>query len=410
MTVWNLYKPFHYFFGEYIFSIPSCHFPAVANLLSEKGLKFWNVRCIEDTIYFGASIFTAENIVNAVSEAGITLTLSEKRGFPFLVARYRRRYGLILGFLVGLFLLFYSQLFVWQVNIEGNKTIPSSEIEKALYECGIGVGRYIPNIDVHRDANILLSQYEKISSAAISINGTYLSISVLENSFPPDIVNTSGFYNVIADRDGVILDIDAADGQPEVREGDAVLKGQLLINSFIEGKNGSFYPTHARGIVYAAVEESYNLEIPLSRITKRYTGRSEVKRTFYILGARVPTLFSDYCSYEYFDGISAMKDISLFGFIRLPVRLFRTVYTEYVPITAEITCEDARIIADDALKSFLDELDSEILQCDSEFTEDKEKGVCLLRANAVIKYDIAKEVPYEIDYYNISERLPKPKE
>jgi hypothetical protein len=60
--------------------------------------------------------------------------------------------------------------------------------------------------------------------------------------------------------------------------------------------------------------------------------------------------------------------------------------------------------------SFLDELDSEILQCDSEFTEDKEKGVCLLRANAVIKYDIAKEVPYEIDYYNISERLPKPKE
>ncbi len=408
--MWNLYKPFHYIFGEYVFCVSAHRFPALANLLSEKGLKFWNTRCIEDKILFGASIFTAEDIAKAAEAQGIELTLSAKKGLPFLAARYRKRYGLILGFLTGLFLLFYSQLFVWQINIEGNKSIPSSEIEKALEDCGIRVGSYIPDIDVHRDANILLSRYEKISSAAISINGTYLSISVLENSFPPEIVNASGFYNVVAARDGVILDIDAADGQPEVREGDAVHKGQLLINSFIEGKNGSFHPTHARGIVYAAVEESYNLEIPLSRITKQYTGRSEIKRTFYILGARMPKLFSDYCSYEYFDGISAMKDISLFGFIRLPVRMFRTVYTEYIPVTADITCEEAKIISEDALEGFLSELDSEILKCDSQFTEDKEKGVCLLRANAVIKYDIAKEIPFEIDYYNISERLPNPRE
>jgi hypothetical protein len=51
-----------------------------------------------------------------------------------------------------------------------------------------------------------------------------------------------------------------------------------------------------------------------------------------------------------------------------------------------------------------------VLSKEHSFYEDKEKGVCLLEANAVVKCDIAKEIPFSIDYYNISERLPNAKE
>lgn len=406
----NLYRPLHFIFGEYVFETDTKSFVLLANLLTQKRLHFWHTENDNDKIRFRSSVFLAEEIVKTANDSAIPLEIVRKHGIPFLFSRYRKRYGLILGFVLGLFLLFYSQLFVWKVNVDGNVDLTVPEIERALADCGIAVGSYIPDINVERDSNLLLMSHEEISSAAISINGTHLTVTVLETKLPPEIVNTAGFYNVVAERDGVILDIDAADGSPAVSEGDAVFKGELLINSFIEGTNGTYRPTHARGIVYAAVEESFVSEVPLSRVTKDYTGKTETKRVIYIMGQKMPSISSPETSFEYFDAVSAEKQIKLFGFIELPVKVFKAVYSEYVLSEQPITPQYAELLANQELDGFLADFDSEVLSCETEFTVDEKNGVCILSANAVIKQNIAKEVPFEIDYYNISERLPKASE
>ncbi len=404
----NFYSLFHSVFGEYIFETDKEEFPKAANLLLAKKIRFWKIENADGKVRFRCSLFLSEEIIKAAEEAGINIEIIRKRGLPFLFSRYRKRYGLIIGALLGLALLFYSQLFVWKINVEGNTSLSDSYIENALKECGISVGSYIPEIDVKRYANLLILGHEEISSAAISINGTHLTVNVLETTFPPDIVDGKGFYNVIAERDGVILDIDAADGSPEVSEGDAVFKGELLINSFIEGNNGTFRPTHARGIVYAAVEERFVCEIPLERTTRHYTGRTATRIEISVMGLIVPSSVSS--PYEYFDAVTTEKTLQLFGFIELPVRVFKAVYSEYEPKTENISPEYAKILAEDDINGRLRELDCEILSCEKEFVNDEKNGACILTANAVIKQNIAKEVPFEIDYYNISERLPNASE
>lgn len=403
----NFYRPFHYFFGEYVFEVSKADFPRLANLLSQERIGFWKSNAIEDSISFRSSIFLAEDIVKTASESHIQIKITEKRGLPFLFSRYRRRYGLMLGAALGIFLMFYSQLFVWKISVSGNKTLTATEVERELEKCGITVGSFIPHIDVARDSNRLLIGCQDISSCAISINGTHLSVSMLEKNHIPDIVNTHGFYNVVALSDGVIMDIDAADGTPEVGEGDTVFEGELLINSFIEGSNGAFRPTHARGIVYAAVEESFVSRVPLSRVAKHYTGKSETKTELYVLGQKMPSLSSTDAPYEYFDAVSSEKTVMLFGFIELPVKVFRVTYSEYIPQTRTITPERAKLYAQGELESFLQQLDCEVISCDSRFEADEKNGICTLYANAVVRRNIAKEVPFDLDYYNISERLPK---
>ena len=401
-----LYKPLHFFFGEYVLETEGRHFSRFATLLAEKGISFWGTALLEDKVRFKASVFVAEKITELAREACISVEIVERKGLPFIFSKYRKRWGLISGLFFGLFLMFYSQLFVWKLDIEGNVNMSDAEIERALSECGISVGSFIPDIDVAYKANELLINCEGLSSAAISIKGTHLTLSVLERTPIPEIVDTGGFFNVIATDDGIILDVDAADGAPQVKEGDAVFKGELLISCFLEGRNGSLHPTHARGNVYAAVKKHIVCEIPFSRITKNYTGEVEKKRVYQILGREFHLFSSPKTDFEYFDAISSERKLKLFGFIELPIKEIRIVYNEYIPEKELITASLGELFAKEELSSRLAELECEVLSCETEFSVDEKNGKCVLTADAVIKQNIAKEVPLEILSYNISERLP----
>ncbi|MBO5914698.1 MAG: sporulation protein YqfD, partial [Clostridia bacterium] len=137
-------------------------------------------------------------------------------------------------------------------------------------------------------------------------------------------------------------------------------------------------------------------EIPLKQRTKVYTGRSETKICYRILGQELFGGERMESGYEYFDAIATERDIKLFGWIELPIREYRIVYREYTVLYSDIGEDEAeervRLALDDALSL----LDCEILSVDTVITTDKKRGVCLLKADATVKRDIAREVPYEI--------------
>ncbi len=401
----SFYKLVHYLFGEYVFETDSNSFSRFANILSENSVNFWDSRYIDGKICFHASLFAAEDIINYGKKLHVPLKILSKKGLPFIFVNYRKRYGIFLGLAVGLFLIFFSQLFVWKINISGNVNMTSAQIENALAQCGVRVGTFIPALDAGASENRLLMDCRDLSSAAITLQGTHLSVAVLERTYLPDIIDTGGYYNVVASRDGVILDIDAADGTPEVTEGEAVCEGQLLINSFIEGNNGTFRPTHARGIVYAAVNEHFETIIPLERVSVYYTGATQTKNSYEILGWRVPSIFGDETDYEYFDAVSSEKIIKLFGFIELPVKQYRICYTEYIPQTQAISTETAQKLALAELEEYLDSLGLEVLECENSFIYNEKESTCKLIADAVLKQNIAKEVEFSLNQ-STSDKFP----
>ncbi len=355
---------------------------------------------------FSASLFSAEQILDTASEAFIPLRIVGKRGLPFVFRRYRKRYGIFFGLIIGLAIMFFSQLFVWKISVNGTVELSEKEVLEQLSQVGITVGSFVPDIDVYADANRILMNCKTVSSVAIGINGTHLTVSVLERASVPDIVDTEGYYNVVATHDGVILDVDAAEGTPEISEGEAVFEGQLLINSFIEGTNGTYRPTHARGIVYAAVKETFESRIPFERISKHLTGEVETKRSYSVLGVRLPTFGSETPDFEYFDTVISENIVMLFGFIELPVVESKVVYIEYTPTLELIDATRAEILANEELSDFFGELDLEVLDCKTEFTVDEKNGVCILRADAVLKRDIARELKLDFENQIMPRRLP----
>ena len=403
----NLYRPIHVVFGYGIFSVAAEDFPRLADIVTEGGFNIWGIKRRGERVELRASVFSAEALAGCAHSAGISIEKLAQKGFPFLFARYRRRYGLMLGLVVGLCAMFLAQLFVWDIEISGNTAVSRSEILRSLNECGISVGCFLPRIDPARDSNRLLLSCRGLSSCAITVSGTRLTLSVLERREPPELVDTGGYYNVVAAEDGIIIDIDAADGTPEVHEGDTVYKGMLLINSFIEGTNGTYRPTHARGKVIAAVKRDYKIKIPLERTEKDFSGETQTKRIYTLLGRELPSPRGAESDYEYSDALIGTREVKLFGFIRLPMTETRITYSEYTPAKRRITEAFAREAALGELEAAIAETGCELISVETEFTADEENGVCILKANAVLKKDIAVEVEYELTPdQSISERLP----
>ena len=68
-------------------------------------------------------------------------------GFLALAVRYRKRTGLLIGFLLATALLIFSSFFVWDIRIEGADVIHEKVILEAMKKRGFHLGAFIPSLE-----------------------------------------------------------------------------------------------------------------------------------------------------------------------------------------------------------------------------------------------------------------------
>ena len=70
----------------------------------------------------------------------------ESAAFRF-IKQIKYRYGIILGALFLVLMVYINSNIVWQINVIGNKEVSKSEIISILDGAGFSLGKFIPNID-----------------------------------------------------------------------------------------------------------------------------------------------------------------------------------------------------------------------------------------------------------------------
>ena len=237
--------------------------------------------------------------------------------------------------------------------------------------------------------------------------GTTARVEVIELRAKEDI-NDDGNgtpTNLVAACDGKIVRVETASGRTEVRAGESVKKGQLLVNGVLEiGKEGErgYLPVRSRARVYAETEVRLEAVIPFETVEKTFTGRKNLSKSINFFGKTIKLKENSGILPDGCDIIEDKRRLVLFeggrltGGIALPVSIVTGYCEEYRTEKVILTEDEALMRAEREMTDMFSSVLSgaEILSVSSEhFAAD---GEMHLVRTAVCVMNIAEEVPIGI--------------
>lgn len=297
-----------------------------------------------------------------LDKSGIKVYSIIRRGLPFIINKYKKRYGIFLGIILFCFLVWFSGQFVWEIEFSGNEMISDSVVEKQLLDVGFGVGSFIPKADLYTICNEFIIHSDDFSFISVNLEGTKANVELRERK-KRDEKKEYNASNLVAKYGGIIENTTVYSGQLVVKKEDVVKAGDLLVSGFCEMENG-FEIVKSSGSVYAYVTRNFEVEIPYSSQKKVYTGNLQKKVDIIFFGQRLTLKNQIENSYEYFEEINDRERLVLFDRIKLPLYSETIIHREYK--TEEVLLElcEAKKQAEFQMSNLVIESlsDSEILE------------------------------------------------
>lgn len=325
---------------------------ALLSLMIKENIPFGNVSPRGDGYVFNTRMKDIPRIKSAAERASADAVITPTGAFAFL-KKHRRRLGLLVGALIFATALFVSSRFVWDIDIRGNEKMPTDLIETALGEHGLYLGAERSSIDAGDICRKMTVGQSGISWMSIDLRGTVAHVEVRETA-EADIEALSEPSNLVAACDGQIVSVTAYGGKSEVRAGQTVKKGDLLVSGIIDSEALGYRLVRARGEVVANVTKRFSASAPLETVEKIPTGNVKTARKIKIFSKTAELFKKINISFEKYDTIERTERLSLFG-VRLPVFVTTVTYAEFIERPLTLTEDEARSVAEaEAEKKMLD--------------------------------------------------------
>ena len=151
----------------------------------------------------------------------------------------------------------------------------------------------------------------------------------------------------------MIVDANAQNGTLQVKEGDVVKAGTVLISGWLEGKYTGIRYVHATGEVKAKVWYSKKEKIYYKQTVKKQTGNTEKKYAVNI-DKIVINFYKRLSKFENYDTISTEKKLKISSNFYLPIKFIVKENQEVIEEDVTYSVEDAKLMGETMLSKKLD--------------------------------------------------------
>jgi len=358
-------KLYRFFVGKVRVSAEGIFAERILNLCAHNGITVWAIRRKGDKLLFYMSVrdfFALRKIIRGV---GIRVHIIKKRGWPFIVRRYKQRYGLFIGAFIFFTVLHMLSGYVWNINISGNQTVEREKIIQVCNELGIREGVRVSSLDPQKLRLEIVNRIDDLAWAAVNIEGSILTVEVTEAEKKDE--NDGAPCNLCASADGIIRKIEVEHGKTMVSVGDSVASGDLLVSGVFEYKNGTTAMVASEGVIIAEVGETYSATVPLTQEINVLSGEVYSCKTLSIFGLKIPLYLGDYGDGYLRD--EKIEKIEANG-AYLPFYMHETQFRRVEKQTVFLSNEQAAAIAKEELDKKIE--DYEIISKNEKIIENKD--------------------------------------
>ncbi|MFR3697193.1 MAG: sporulation protein YqfD [Coprococcus sp.] len=369
------------------------------NLCRNNGIKLRHLIRKENAIQMEIDAENFKKLRPLVRKTHVKIHILNRHGPAFFFYRHKRRWWFLLGMTVFAGMIYILSLFVWQIDIDGNRKYTDALILQALAQMDVKTGCRKSEIDLPEIEEELRIMYNEITWVSASITGTKLQIELREGDLK--ISGSSGGgqtgnvkrvenrennpktqngesetdlpANLVADEDAIITNLVVRRGTVAVRYGDEVKKGDVLIEGkvYIYNEDETLkkvdYLT-AEGDVFGKYQELYEKHYQRKHEVRSYTGKNYRELGVAIVGKSFclpvwENILKKQLEENTLSEVwSWKKQFRLTPTFYLP---FALEYTEYVPyenVVEEYTDEVIKKMAEEELQKYLNELEKKGVQ------------------------------------------------
>lgn len=364
------------------------------NLTLKNGIRLWGMHSDSDSLsaYVSARDYTL--LRPLAKRCGVTLRCTKKGGLPFALLQYKPRSGLVVGAILYIVISLFLSSFVWNIKINNADNINEYELRNELKSLGLYEGAKISNINVNDIENKTVIDMGDIAWISINITGTLVNVEISPRIDKKENIKTEP-SNIIAKCDGVIKQIEAGDGQAVVKQGEAVLKGQMLVNGILEYEIGGFSLKHSDAKIYAETKRTLSVTVPLKEETITKSDNCCVKQKMNALWLSFPISISGTPRGGYSTRITR-ENVYLFG-SKIPIEITTEKCNLYNKNIKKHTESEARKIAENRIAVIEAFSLGDVKSYTKKYTQKIIDGKLILTGTYTCIEDIAEQQKIKID-------------
>ncbi len=345
-----------YFRGYLVITVTGRYPERFLNVCANRHILIWDLfSCSQTMMRCCISNRGFRMLPGIVKKTGVRVKIVEKKGFPTLVKRCKKRMWFAVGLGVFCLLLIALNQFIWKIEIVGCETVSASHVAQQLSACGLKVGAFRPFLNEKELQNRMLIQMPELAWLWADKSGSKVTVQIKEKVLAPEIFDVHAFSNIVAAKDGVIDSMIVKSGVPMVALGDTVSQGDILVSGLIVSDKGvDPRQVQSEAEIYARVWYEKTKAFSLWSPKKNETGKVEKKYTLHLFGWNLNLFFKEDTRFSEFAEETKEHELSLFGRylgVGLTGRTFREEVTTYEKLSPESVAESGAL----EIKAVMDE-------------------------------------------------------
>lgn len=387
-----MFNLLQYLLGYVTISISGDNSEHILNLCAKYGIRYRRLHYKNGAIIGDIKVKDFRKLRSIRTKRSSKIHIIKKRGLPFKTQKYKNRLGFIVGFAIFIILIEFLSGFIWNIKIVGTDKVNDKEIINLCQRYNIKIGTRIKKIDTLKFAQQLLIDHKKLAWASLNIEGTLLTVNITESKNTNDDIVPS---NLIAKSDGEIKKIDVTSGTVNVKIGDTVRKGDILVSGIIENLSSTTF-VNSKGTVTAfsnmdiTVTDNYNQKIFIK------TNKIKRRTVFEVFTLRIPLYLAEKkgSSVDTYNS----KNIKLFG-EKLPIIKHQKISQITKEVDKKYTTEQLLKILNNKLDKEIENLNLKIIDKNEKQVEFSNSGITI-RQRIVVEENIAENQPILINSIN----------
>ena len=346
-------KIINYIAGYLRITIEGYYIERFINISRSKKYMMWNIKkCNEINMELNIEIKDFKEFCKIAKKTQCKIKIKAKKGLPFLIEKYKKRKVFLLFLCLIIFAIILSSNFIWNIDIIEENGENLENVMEDVKNAGLNIGKFKSKIDTKEIINKIRLNRKDIAWMGIELKGTNAIVKIVKASEKPDIIAEDEYCNIVSDKDGVITKINAQNGTANVKVGDTIKKGDILINGWMEGKYTGIRYVHAKGNVEARVWYTKSKKIEYKTTEKEETGRIDTVYAMKINKFKInfPKKLSNF---EIYDTIETENKVRIFSNFYLPISVIKTINKEQKLVDKTYSIEEAKELGTQELEQEL---------------------------------------------------------